>query len=88
MNHDGFIVANPKLVLDNDKVACGLPYRSLTEESHIDTTAPREQVTSTVPQTPACSHTFIREAMGNQGLQEEVMDITCLSWRDTRTSRY
>ena len=75
------------MVLDNNKVACGLLYHSLTEGSHIATTAPREQVTSTIPQTPACSHTFIREVMGNQVLQEEVMDIICLSWRDTRTSR-
>ena len=44
------MVANPKPVPDNDAVARGLPYHSPAEESHIDTTAPREQVTSTVPQ--------------------------------------
>ena len=80
------MVANPKPVPDNDAVARGLPYHSPAEESHIDTTAPREQVTSTVPQAPASSHTFIREAMENRDLQEEVMDIICLSWRDTKTS--
>ena len=73
-------------------VACGLTYHSPTEESHIETTASREQVTSTVPQTPASSHTFIRKGMGNQGLQEEVMDISLMErhsnislWRDTQT---
>ena len=35
------------------------------EESHIDTSVLREQITSTVPQTPASSHTFIRNAMGD-----------------------
>ena len=29
-----------------------------------------------------------RKAMGNRGLQEEIMDIICLSWRNTTTSRY
>ena len=82
------MVANPKLVPDNDAVAGEMPYHSPAEESHIDTTAAQEQVTSTVPQTPASSHTFIRKAMGNQNLQEEVMDITCLSWRETTTSPY
>ena len=66
------MVANPKLVPDNDTVACGLLYHSPAEESHIGTTAPREQVTSTVPQTPASNHTFIRKTMGNRGLQEEI----------------
>ena len=87
-SHVDSMVGNPKLVLNNDTVACGLPYHSPKEECHIDTTAPREQATSTVPQTPASSHTFIREAVGNQGLQEKVMDIICLSWRDTTTSCY
>ena len=73
------MVADPKLVLNNDTVACGLTYHSPTEESYIDTTTPREQVTSIVPQTPASSHTFIRKAMGNQGIREEVMNIICLS---------
>ena len=82
------MVANPKLVPDNVTVACGLLYHSPAEENHIDTTAPREQVTSTVPQTPASNHTFIRKTMENRGLQEEIMDIICLSWRDTTTSRY
>ena len=82
------MVANSKLVPDNGTVTCGLPYHSPAEESHIDTTAPQEQVTSIVPQTPASSHTFIRKAMGNRDLQEEVIDIICLSWRDTTTSRY
>ena len=81
-------MAHPKLVPDNDAVACGLPYHSPAEESHIDTTAPREQVTSTVLQTPASSHTFIRKAMGNRDLQEEVMNIICLSWRDITITRY
>ena len=72
------MVANPKLVHDNDTVACGLPYQSPAEESHIDATPPREQVISTVPQTPTSSDMFIRKAMGNRGLQEEVMDIICL----------
>ena len=31
---------------------------------------------------------FIMKAMGNRDLPEEVMDIICLSWRDTITSRY
>ena len=78
-NHGDSMVANPKLVPNNDTVACGLPYHSLAEESHIDTTSPQQQVTSTVPQTPASSLTFIRKAMGNRGLQEEIMDIVCLS---------
>ena len=82
------MVADPKLVPDNDTVASGLLYHSPAEESHNDTTAPREQVTSIVPQTPASSHTFMRKAMGNSGLHDEVMDITCLSSRDTMTSRY
>ena len=59
------MVANPKLVPDNGTVSCGLPYHSPVEESHIDTTTPQEQVTSTIPQTPASSHMFIRKAMGN-----------------------
>ena len=82
------MVANPKLVPNNDTIACELPYHSLAEEGHTDTTAPREQITSTVSQTAASSHTFIREAMGNRGLQEEIMDIICLSWRDTTTPHY
>ena len=41
-------MTDPKLVSDNDTVTCGLPYHPLAEESHIDTTTPREQVTSTV----------------------------------------
>ena len=77
-----------KLVSDNGIVTCGLPYHSPTEENHIDTTTPREKLTFTVPQTPASSHTFISEAMRNRGPQEEIMDIICLSWRDTTTSRY
>ena len=81
-------MANPKLVPHNETVACGLLYHSPAEESHIDTIAPPEQVTSTVPQTPASNDTFIRKTMGNRGLQEEIMDIICLSWRDTTTSRY
>ena len=48
-NDGDSMLANPKLVLDNDAVTCGLPYNSPAEESHIDTTAPREQVTSTFP---------------------------------------
>ena len=69
-------------------VTCGLPYHSPAEESHIDTTSPQEQVTSTIPQTPASSYMFVRKAMGNCSLQEELMDIICLSWRDTMTSCY
>ena len=65
MNHGDSMVAKPKLVPDNDTFACGLPYHSPTEESHNDATAPQEQVTSTVPQTPASSHMFIRKAKGN-----------------------
>ena len=72
------MVANPKLVHDNDTVACGLPYHSPAEESHTDTTPPLEQVISTVPQTPTTSDMFVRKAMGNRGLQEEGMDIICL----------
>ena len=82
------MVANPILVPDNGTVSCGLPYHSPVEESHTDTTTPQEQVTSTIPQTPASSHMFIRKAMGNRGLQEKAMDIICLSWRDTTISRY
>ena len=78
----------PYLFPDNDVVARGLPYHSPAEESHVDTTAPREQVTSTVPQTPASSHMFIRKTMGNRDLQEEVMGIICLSWRDKTTPQY
>ena len=48
-NHDASMVADPKLVPDNDAVTCGLLYNSLAEEIHNDITAPREQVTSTVP---------------------------------------
>ena len=43
------MVADPKLVPDNDAATCGLLYNSLAEEIHNDITAPREQVTSTVP---------------------------------------
>ena len=82
------MVTNSKLVPDNDTVTCGLPHHSRAEENHIGTTAPREQVTATVPQTPTSSHTFIRKAMENRGLQEKIMDIICLSWRDTTISRY
>ena len=78
------MMANPKLAPNNGTVACGLPYHPPAEESHIDTTNPQE-VASTVSQTPASSHTFIRKAMRNQELPEEVMDIICLSWRDTTT---
>ena len=43
------MVANPKVVPDDDTAACGLPYHSPAEESHIDTTAPQEQVHSLFP---------------------------------------
>ena len=33
--HGDSMVANLKLVPDNDRVACGLPYHSPAEESHI-----------------------------------------------------
>ena len=61
-----------------------LPQKKAT----FDTTVPREQVTSTVCQTPASSHTFIRKVMGNRSPQEEVIAIICLSLRGTTTSRY
>ena len=61
-----------------------LPQKKAT----FDTTVPREQVTSTVCQTPASSHTFIRKVMGNRSPQEEVIAIICLSLRGTMTSRY
>ena len=87
-NHGDSMVANPKLVPVNGAVTCGLPYHSPAEENHIETTAPREQVTYTVDQTPASSHTLFRKAMGNRDVSEEVMDIICLSWRDKTTSPY
>ena len=69
-------MANPKLVLDNDAIACGLPYHSPAEEILIDTTAPQEQAIFTLPKTLAFSHTFIREAMGDRDLPEEVIDTS------------
>ena len=44
-NHSDSMVADPKLVPNNDAVTCGLPHHSPTEESQKS----REQITSTVP---------------------------------------
>ena len=53
------------MVTDNNTVACGVSYNSSAKESHIDTTAPVEQVASPVSQAPVSSDTFIRKEMGN-----------------------
>ena len=44
-NHSNSMVADPKLVPNNDAVTRGLPHHSPTEESQKS----REQITSTVP---------------------------------------
>lgn len=82
------MVADTKLVPDNDAVKCRLPYDSTAEENHIDTTTPQEQVIFTVPWNPASSHTFIRKAMRDWEPPEEVIHIICLSWRGSTVSRY
>ena len=88
-NHGDFRVADPKLVPNNDIVVCGLPHPFPAHEIHIETiTTPREQIMSNVPKTPASSHTFVQEAMGDWDLPEEVNNIICLFWRDSTTSRY
>ena len=59
---------------------------------------PKKKATLTLPlhenkshplfRTLVSRHKFIRKAMGNRDLQEEVMAIICLSWRDPTTSRH
>ena len=60
-NHGVSLVVGPKHVPDNDTVVCRLLHHSPTQERQIDTTTPQEQITSTVSQTPASSHTFTRK---------------------------
>ena len=53
---------------NNDAVACRLTHFFPQKKSRNGTTTSLEQITSTVPQRTASSHTFIRGAMGDQNL--------------------
>ena len=87
------MVVSPKLVSDNGAVTWGLSYHSPAEESHIDTTTPQEQVTSTVPQTSAYSHVYqenigksrpSRESYGHHHLPLMERHGNISTWRGTQ----